>query len=142
MIGLIWNCRGVAKKGLSSVIKDLIWDHKVDFIGLQETMKKSYSDKFFRQIDINNEFSWSWTPSVGKSGGMLSGIRNDRFEVENFENGDFMIIANVFDKSLKKHWTLVNVYGPAQDEMKTSFLAELSSFCFKAKYPMLLGGGL
>jgi hypothetical protein len=60
--------------------------------------------------------------------------------VENFENGDFMIIANVFDKNLKKHWTLANVYGPAQDEMKNSFLAELSSFCFKAKYPMLMGG--
>jgi hypothetical protein len=33
---------------------------------------------------------------------MLSGIRKDRFEVEDFENGDFMIVANVFDKSLKK----------------------------------------
>jgi len=46
---------------------------------------------------------------------MLSGIKKDRFEVKNFDSGEFMIIANVFDKSLKKHWTLVNVYGPAQD---------------------------
>lgn len=47
MIGIFWNCRGVAKKGLSSFIKELIWDHKADFMGLQETMKKSYTDKFF-----------------------------------------------------------------------------------------------
>jgi hypothetical protein len=40
MIGIIWNCRGVAKKGLSTFIKELIWDHKADFIGIQETMKK------------------------------------------------------------------------------------------------------
>jgi hypothetical protein len=33
---------------------------------------------------------------------MLSGIRKDRFDVENFKNGAFMIIANVFDKNLKK----------------------------------------
>jgi hypothetical protein len=42
-------------------------------------MKKTYSEKFFRKIDHNDEFSWSWTPN-GKSGGMLSGIRKDKFE--------------------------------------------------------------
>jgi hypothetical protein len=45
---------------------------------------------------------------------MLSGVRKDKFDVENFDSGDFMIIANVFDKSLKKNWSLANVYGPAQ----------------------------
>jgi hypothetical protein len=51
-----------------------------------------------------------------------------------------VIIANVFDKSLKKNWSLANVYGPAQDEFKDCFLAKLSNFCSKAKYPMLVGG--
>jgi hypothetical protein len=46
MIGIIWNCRGVAKRGLSSFIKELIWDHKAEFIGIQETMKRSYFEKF------------------------------------------------------------------------------------------------
>jgi exonuclease III len=140
MIGIIWNCRGVAKKGLSTFIKELIWDHKVDFIGLQETMKQSYTDKFFRKIDNNSDFSWVWIPSNGKSGGMLSGIRKDRFEIENCETGEFMIIANIFDKMCKKHWSLGNVYGPAQDDLKEKFLAELSRMCFKAKHPLLLGG--
>jgi hypothetical protein len=103
----------VAKKGLSTFIKELVWVHKADFIGIQETMKKNYSENFFRKLDNNKEFSWFWTPSNGKSGGMLSGIRKDRFEVENFENDDFMIVANVFDRSLKKSWSLTNVYGPA-----------------------------
>jgi hypothetical protein len=49
----------VAKKGLSSFIKELIWDHKADFIGIQETMKKSYSENFFRNIDDAKEFSWN-----------------------------------------------------------------------------------
>jgi hypothetical protein len=103
-------------------------------------MRKSYSNKFFRKNDNNKDFFWSWTPSNDKSGGILSGIRKDRLDVEDFENGDFFITANVFDKKLKKHWTLVNVYGPAQDELKDSFLTELSFFCFRAKYPMLMGG--
>jgi len=71
---------------------------------------------------------------------MLSGIKNDRFVVESFENGDYMIIANVLDKNLNKHWSLVNVYGPAHDEFRDIFLIELANFCFKAKYPILMGG--
>jgi hypothetical protein len=70
---------------------------------------------------------------------MPSGIKKDRFKVENFENGDYVVIADVFDKNLEKKWTLANVYGPAHDESRESFMSKLSKFCFKAKYPMLMG---
>jgi hypothetical protein len=40
MIGLIMNCRGVGKKVFSFCLRDLIFEHHFDFIGLQETMKK------------------------------------------------------------------------------------------------------
>jgi hypothetical protein len=50
-----------------------------------------------------------------------------------------MIVANVLDKNLNKRWSLVNVYGPAHDEFRDNFLAELANFCFKAKYPILMG---
>lgn len=55
-------------------------------------MRKSYSNKFFRKIDNNKDFFWSWTPSNDKSGGILSGIRKDRLDVEDFENGDFLLL--------------------------------------------------
>jgi hypothetical protein len=42
MIAGIWNIRGVGKKGVSSRLNDIIVDNKMDFIGLQETMKKEY----------------------------------------------------------------------------------------------------
>lgn len=45
MIGLIWNCRGMSKKGMITLVKDLINDH--GFVGLQETMKKNYAYVFF-----------------------------------------------------------------------------------------------
>ena len=73
---------------------------------------------------------------------MLSGIKKDSFDIEKFENGEYVITADVFDKNLKKKWTLANVYGPAHDESRESFLSELSNFCFKAKYPLLMGGDL
>jgi hypothetical protein len=46
MIGAYLNCRGVGKKGMSIFLADLIKDQQVDFIGLQETIKKDYSSAF------------------------------------------------------------------------------------------------
>jgi len=37
----------VSKKGMSVIVKDILADNVVDFVGLQETMKKTYSDAFF-----------------------------------------------------------------------------------------------
>jgi hypothetical protein len=56
MIGLIWNCRGVSKKGIATKVKDLYSKYKAYFVGLQETMKNRYSDKFFRLIDPHQNF--------------------------------------------------------------------------------------
>jgi hypothetical protein len=67
MIGIIWNCSGVAKKGMGIGIKDLLLEHKVDFVGLQETMKKKYTKKFFRTIDPSRSYAWLWLPSKGGS---------------------------------------------------------------------------
>jgi hypothetical protein len=68
MIGIIWNCSGVAKKGMGIGIKNLLLEHKVDFVGLQETMKKKYTKKFFRTIDPSRSYAWLWLPSKGGSG--------------------------------------------------------------------------
>lgn len=78
MVGLFWNCRGVCKKGLNTCLKELIGDYKVDFVCIQETMRKKFDDKFFRSLDGQENFQWAWIPSRGKSRGMLSGIRKER----------------------------------------------------------------
>ena len=109
-------------------------------IFILETMRKNFNEKFFRTLDSQKNFKWFWIPSKGKSGGMLSGIRTERFDLENFESGEYTIVANIHDKVLNKNLSLVNVYGPAQDEYKDKFLSELASMCLKYKYPMLIGG--
>jgi hypothetical protein len=67
----------VGKKGVVSCIKDMMHDYSLDFIGIQETMKKDYKTSFFRNLDPANSYFWKWTPSVGKSGGILSGVKTD-----------------------------------------------------------------
>lgn len=114
MNDIIWNCRGIEKKGLSSFIKDMIHDYQLDFLGIQETMKKNFKDSLFRKVDIQKSFAWHWVPSRGKLGGMLCGINIDRFDVKNFESGAHVISAVVQDKKLKVDLLMVFVYGPAQ----------------------------
>jgi hypothetical protein len=58
----------VGKKGMGIFLADLIKDQQLDFIRLQETIKKDYSPAFFRKIDSHGNFAWKWINSIGRSG--------------------------------------------------------------------------
>jgi exonuclease III len=51
-----------------------------------------------------------------------------------------MIRVLVVHKDSGFIWNFINVYGAAQDEHENRFLSELSLFCSKCKYPVLVGG--
>jgi hypothetical protein len=80
---------------MSVCLSDLISDYALDFIGLQESMKKDYKRSFFRYIDPSGCFFWKWIPFVGKSGGILCGARSDTLEVYTVKFGNFMILMNL-----------------------------------------------
>lgn len=109
-------------------------------MGLQETIKRKYYDDFFRVIDPSKAFTWNWIPSIGRSGGILCGIKTDRFNVLKAESGKYYIMAHLFDKKLKIDLNLATVYSPAQEDEKAQFLTELSHICAVNKYPLLVGG--
>lgn len=138
--GLIWNCRGLKKKGTSTFLKDLIFQHHFHFIGFQETMLEVCEDSVIRKFDTQQEYIWLWNPSKGKSGGILVGIKLDSFDVGSFKQGEYMIQLNLWDKQTKCKWNLLVVYGAAQEEGKIPFLTELSSFCSNNQEPFLIGG--
>jgi exonuclease III len=140
MIGLIWNCRGVSKKGITTKVKDLYTEYKADFIELQETMRKNYTDKFFRGIDPQNSFTWHWLPSIGKSGGVLCGIKKEKFEVVKIEENEFLLSVEVIDKGMRKNLMLIMVYGPVQEDRRESFLTELAETSSKINIATLIGG--
>jgi exonuclease III len=135
MIGLIWNCQGLGKEVKIEFLKELIRKERIDFIGLQETNKKSFEDSWLNSISGNRNFAWFWTPANGRSGGLLVGFNADAFDVRETEMGDFMIKVLLVHKENGFIWNFINVYGAVQ-----KFLIELSSFCSKCKYPILVGG--
>lgn len=76
----------------------------------------------------------------GKSGGILCGVKKDLYDVGSFQQGEYMLQMNLWDKINKIKWNLLVVYEAAQEENKMDFLSELSSFCSKNKEPILIGG--
>jgi hypothetical protein len=90
-------------------------------------------------IDPNRFYLCYSLPAKGKSGGVLSGIKCDRFDVGAGDQGEFILQHNLWDKELEVKWNLLNVYGVAQDDNKESFLVELASFCSKSREPYNVG---
>jgi hypothetical protein len=93
-----------------------------------------------RGFDPQKNFLWDWVPSKGKSGGMLSGLISNKFDVGNTEQGEFILRHYVWDKLLEVKWSIMNVYGPTQEEYRDSFLAELASFYAGTRVPYVIGG--
>jgi hypothetical protein len=75
MIGVIWNCRGVAKKGRGISIRELITDHKADFILLQEIMKKSIHTNFSEPLIPTDLMASIGYPQNGDLGGSYVVLR-------------------------------------------------------------------
>jgi hypothetical protein len=98
MRGLIWNCRGVGKKGMAACLSDLI---------LQETLKKDFSPNLIRRIDPFGNFHWEWVPAVGRSGGILCGIRTNTLEVLGCIKGKYVLQMNIRDFKTKTAWSLL-----------------------------------
>jgi hypothetical protein len=47
-------------------------------------MQENIDDSILRQIDPGQDYLWKWIPSRGRSGGILSGINLQYFDVESF----------------------------------------------------------
>jgi hypothetical protein len=64
MRGVIWNCRGLAKKGMGTCLKDLLLEFKADFVGLQETMRKNTQIKFSDQLTSTRDMPGTGCPQM------------------------------------------------------------------------------
>jgi exonuclease III len=139
MIGLIWNCQGLGNGIKIEFLKELIRKERIEFIGIQETNKKSFEDSWLQSISSNRNFAWFWSLAKGRSGGLLVGLDADVFDIRQVDKVDFMIKVLLAHKESGFIWNFINVYGAAQNDYKQIFLTELASFCSNCKYPMLIG---
>jgi len=78
--------------------------------------------------------------SLLEDGGILLGVNSLAVEVSLIVEGEFYIKFHLSNKSDNFKWIVMAVYGPAQEEFKYPFLAELVCSCQHNPYPILIGG--
>jgi hypothetical protein len=71
---------------------------------------------------------------------MLLGVDLQMFDIGVIDEGEFYIKFHLCNKVDEFKWALVVVYGPAQNEYKKSFLAELVNMCSHENFPLVIGG--
>ena len=79
MIGALWNIRGLNKEGRLQCITDFVKENHLDFVGFQETKKKSFQDSFLKYVQ--KDFNWQYLHANGTAGGILVGFSERKFEV-------------------------------------------------------------
>ena len=106
-------------------IADSIRDHRLDFVGISETGKRDFSASLLNRLSGGVEFTWKSRPPRGRSGSLLLGVRKETMDVLASSEGEFHIKFHIRNKVNNFTWSLVALYGAAQDEHKTAFLREL-----------------
>jgi hypothetical protein len=125
MKALLYNIRGFGQQGCRTQLKDFMREHRLDVLGLQETIKQDFSTAELRSLECGQPFIWNWVPAEGHSGGLLLGFREESFEVGEWNKGTFFIGAVLFQRSNRSKWCFVLVYGPADHGRSEEFLNKL-----------------
>jgi hypothetical protein len=83
----------------------------VDIVGLQETIKES---SLLHELEglSRHKFAWHWAPASGHSGGILLGVKEDTFEVEDTDHGDIFVSMALTHRHSNLSWEVIIFYGP------------------------------
>ncbi|KAK1618982.1 hypothetical protein QYE76_024499 [Lolium multiflorum] len=136
---LIWNIRGFEAPGRKQQLKEYIRRENVDIVGLQETIKESFLLHELEGLS-RHKFAWHWRPASGHSGGILLGVREDTFEVEDMEHGEFFVSMAVTHRRSNLSWEVIIVYGPADHSRSQAFLVELRAKIDRCTTPVVVAG--
>jgi hypothetical protein len=88
--------------------------HGLDFIGIQETQLESFRESWLDQLCARQNFFWHVAASTGKSEGILVGVRTDKYNVTEVEQGFHFVKLLIIDKITNFKWNLVVIYGADQ----------------------------
>ena len=75
MRGATWNGRGMGVYDRRKYTREMMHDHGLDFIGIQETQLESFRELWLEQIGSRQDFFLHVVPSNERSGGILVGTK-------------------------------------------------------------------
>ncbi|KAE8820033.1 hypothetical protein D1007_02000 [Hordeum vulgare] len=95
-------------------------------MGLEETIRHDFSMHELQRLS-RHQFACQWLPATGHSGGILLGVREDAFSVEDMDRGKFFLSMSVTDRRVHLSWDVIIVYGPVDHGRSADFLTELKN---------------
>ena len=108
-------------------------------VGLQETIRQDFSIQELERL-TPNKFTWQWLPAVGRSGGILMGVKDEKFEVEDMDRGEFFLSMTITDRTSHFCWEVIIVYGPADHSRSATFLTEMRAKVSRCHTPVVVAG--
>ena len=141
MRGMFWNTRGLGDLAKHKHIADCVKDHSLDFVAITESGKRDFPTRDLDHFSCGFDYEWHVLPPTGRSGGILLGINSTYLQLLSTSKGEYHIKFHLRNKSDNFIWSLVAVYGAAQEEFKSAFLKELVNTCRDNPHPMLVRGG-
>ena len=91
-------------------------------MGIQETIRQDFSIQELQGL-TPHKFVWQWLPASGHSGGILLGVKEETFEVEDMDRGVFYVSMLIRHRRSSLRWEVIIVYGPADHTRAPAFLA-------------------
>jgi hypothetical protein len=102
-------------------VSDLVKEQNLSFIAISETVRRSFTDPFLRNLSGGKNFLWHCKEPDGRSGGILLGVDLDVFDIGGIDEGEFYVKFTLCNKSDNFKWVLAVVYGPAQMDKEEFF---------------------
>ena len=72
--------------------------------------------------------------------GILLGVKEDTFEVEDMDRGEFFVSMLLTHRRTSLQWEVIIVYGPADHSRSATFLTELRAKVERCSTPLVVAG--
>jgi len=118
MIVLTFNVRGLRGRQKKNKIKELIRDHKVDFVPIQETKMEVITTRLCQSLWGSDDCDWAFLPSEGNRGEILSILRKSMAIVNYTFLGEGFVGVSLEWGVLRQRCVIINVYAKCDTESK------------------------
>ena len=119
---LCWNVRGLNSAARQRAVREKIEESQCSIICLQETKCPSIDANFVRSWCPRRFDQFAYVPSMGASGGLITVWNSSIFDGLLLESQQFGLIIKFTSKHNAEIWTLVNVYGPCDQQRRDAFV--------------------
>ena len=116
---------------------ETIAEHKLDFFAVIKTGRDNFSTPFLNNLAGGLDYAWCCMPPQGRSGGILVSFNSQTIDIKNVHPGERCVKFHLLSKCDNFEWSLVVVYGAAQDAQKGESLSELVRICENETLPLL-----